>query len=148
MKKSGDHRERRQHERAPLQSIVVGMLNIGELETIGSIIDISLGGVKYTYNEFRTAPLKCPIHSIDLIGDSYYLFDIPCEYVWDSGVEKNPNLNQKKIRQCGIQFGKLTPWQSFSLKSIIDDCASLDNKSIISNKGTSQSSLLSALIAY
>jgi len=132
MKKSGDHRERRQHERAPLQSIVVGMLNIGELETIGSIIDISLGGVKYTYNEFRTAPLKCPIHSIDLIGDSYYLFDIPCEYVWDSGVEKNPNLNQKKIRQCGIQFGKLTPNQIILLKSFINRCAYPETNGITS----------------
>jgi len=123
MKKSGDHRERRQHERAPLQSIVVGMLNIGELETIGSIIDISLGGVKYTYNEFRTAPLKCPIHSIDLIADSYYLFDIPCEYVWDSGVETKSQSKLKKIRQCGIQFGKLTPNQIFLLRSFINRCA-------------------------
>ena len=123
MKKSGDHRERRQHERAPLQSIVVGMLNIGELETIGSIIDISLGGVKYAYNEFRTAPLKCPIHSIDLIADSYYLFDIPCEYVWDSGSETKSQSKLKKIRQCGIQFGKLTPNQILLLRSFIDRCA-------------------------
>jgi len=133
MKQNNDSTELRQHERAHVQTIVVGMLNSGESVTMGSITDISLGGVKYTYNEIRTAPLKRPIHSIDLIADSYYLFDIPCEYAWESAVETKPQSKLTNLRQCGIQFGKLTPNQIFLLRSFINRCASLGINSITSN---------------
>jgi len=133
MEESPDYTERRQHKRASVQNIVVGMLNIGELETIGSITDISLGGVKYTYNELRTAPLKRPIHSIDLIADSNFLFDIPCEYAWENAVETKPQSKLTNLRQCGIQFGKLTLNQIFLLRSFINRCASLRINSVTSN---------------
>jgi hypothetical protein len=148
MKEVQNYIKRRQHLRTKVQSIVVGILNSKEPERVVSITDISLGGVKYACNVFRVATNKSPVHSIDLIAGSLYVLEIPCKCVWDGEVETESHTKLSMIRQCGIQFGKLTPWQSFSLKSIIDDCASLDNKSIISNKGTSQSSLLSALIAY
>ena len=48
MKEREDFTERRQHERACVQNLVVGILNSGEPITIGSITDISLGGVRCT----------------------------------------------------------------------------------------------------
>jgi hypothetical protein len=76
MKEKTDTTERRHHTRTNVNQIVVGILNIGEPEIIGSITDISFGGVKFTYNELRMIPQTHSIHSIDLIADSNYLFDI------------------------------------------------------------------------
>jgi hypothetical protein len=124
MKRHSDTTERRQHERASMQNIVLGVLNSDEPVTIGVISDISLGGVKYTH-ELSIAPNDNPIHSIDLIADSnFLLIDIPCEFAWnvDTGKEFPPNLSE--LRQCGIQFGTLTQNQIFLLKSLMDRFAS------------------------
>ena len=133
MKEREDFTERRQHERACVQSLVVGILNSGEPITIGSITDISLGGVRCTYNDLRMVPNDSPIHSIDLIADGYYLVDIPCEYAWDGRVEKESYSKLTDSGQCGIQFGKLPPNQIFLLRSFINRCASLGIKGITSN---------------
>jgi len=130
MKQNSDSTELRQHERAHVQTIVVGMLNSGESVTIGSIADISLGGVKFTHHEPKMAPDGSPTHSIDLIADNYNLVDIPCEYVWDVNVEKESESKVSELKQCGIQFGKLTPNQIFLLRSFINRYTSLgmDNR--------------------
>ena len=130
MKQNRDFTELRQHERAHVQTIIVGMFNSGEPVTIGSIADISLGGVKLTYHELKMVTDDNSIHSIDLIADSHNLVDIPCEYVWDVNVEKESESKVSELKQCGIQFGKLTPNQIFLLRSFINCYTSLgmDNR--------------------
>lgn len=125
MKERRAFAEWRQHERICVQNPVVGVLNSGEPITIGSIIDISQGGVRCTYNDPRMLPNDSPIHSIDLIADGYYLVDIPCEYVWEVKVETEFHSKLTDLRQCGIQFGEMTPNQIFLLRSFINHCASL-----------------------
>ena len=125
MKINSDYTERRQHERASMQTIVIGMLNSGESITTGSITDISLGGVKFTYHEHIMEPKDSPIQSIDLMAGIHNLVDIPCEYVWDETVDTGSDSKLTHLRQCGIQFGKLTPNQIFLLRSFINHCASL-----------------------
>ena len=115
MKQNRDFTELRQHERAHVQTIIVGMFNSGESVTIGSIADISLGGVKLTYHELKMVTGDKSIHSIDLIADNHNLVDIPCEYVWDVNVEKESESKVSELKQCGIQFGKLTPNQILAI---------------------------------
>ena len=122
MKESRDFTEQRQHERSYLQNFVVGILSSGEPVAIGSITDISLGGVRCTYDELTMAPNDSSFHSIDLIADSHYLGDIPCEYAWDVKVETKSFSKLTNLRRCGIQFGKLTPNQIFLLRSFINRC--------------------------
>ena len=126
MKENKNYTERRQHERSSVQNFVVGILNSGESVTIGSITDISLGGVKFTYHELKMAPDDSPIHSIDIIADNHNLVDIPCEYVWDDTVETESDSKLTDLRQCGIQFGKLTPNQKLLLRSFINRFAPLE----------------------
>jgi hypothetical protein len=133
MNKSIDYTERRQHERSSVQNLVVGILNSGEPETIGSITDISMGGVKCTYNELRMAPNGSPFRSIDLIADGHYLADIPCQNAWDVKMEPESYSKLTDLRQCGIQFGKLNPNQIFLLRSFINCCASLGINDITTN---------------
>ena len=125
MKAKKDIAEWRQHERTYVQNLVVGILNAEEPITIGSITDISLGGVKFTYNDLRMASDDIPIQSIDLIADGYYLVDIPCAYAWNVNVETESNSNLTGLKQCGIQFGKLTPNQIFLLRSLVNHFTSL-----------------------
>lgn len=124
MKKNTGFTERRQHARASVKSIVVGILNAAEPEIIGSISDISLGGVKFTCNELKLAPENDPVRTIDLIVDENYVFDIPCNYAWNNKINSEADSELAGLRQCGIRFGDLTPWQLFQLRGIIDTCAS------------------------
>jgi len=126
---SSEFTERRQHERARVKNIVIGILNADKVVTVGIINDISLGGVNFTH-EVGMAPASTPIYSIDLIADNNSLNDIPCEYAWDSMVPRESDFNPKDLRQCGIQFGKLNPNQLFLLRSLINRCTSLGTKSI------------------
>ena len=125
MKARRDFAEWRQHERTYVQNLVVGILNSGAPITIGSITDISLGGARCTYNELKMAPDEGPFHSIDLIADGHYLVDLPCGNAWDGRVETESYSKLTDLRQCGVQFGELTPNQIFLLRSFINHCASL-----------------------
>jgi len=123
MKEIIDNTDRRQHERATVQNVVVGILNSGDPVAIGSITDISMGGVKCTYTEPRMAPEVSSIHSIDLIAGSHYVVDIPCEYAWNDRMAKDTTSQLTGVRLCGIKFGTLTPNQVFLLRSFINGCA-------------------------
>ena len=119
MKTSSGFTERRLHERASLQNIVLGVLNSDEPVTIGTINDISLGGVKFTH-ELNLSPNDHPIHSIDLIAENDFLMiDIPCEFAWNVELGKGSPSTISDIGQCGIQFGKLTLNQIFLLKNLM-----------------------------
>jgi hypothetical protein len=133
MKESTGFTEGREHTRAKMNNIVVGILNSKEPETIGTITDISLGGVKCVYYELRMELHKRSFfHSIDLIAGSHYVLEIPCKYVWDGEVETESYTKSTNIRQCGIQFGKLAPIQTFMLNKFIDICVSQGIKSLTS----------------
>ena len=133
MQDSKDFKDRRLHERASVQNIVIGVLNSDEPVRIGLINDISLGGVNYTH-ELRMTPNGKPIHSIDLIVDSNcQVFDIPCEYAWKIDAKRGSDSQLSDLRECGIKFGKLNPNQVFALKSLINSCTSMGTKGITSN---------------
>jgi len=133
MIENSEYEDRRQLKRANVQNLVVSILKSDELDTIGSITDISLTGVRCTYDELRMAPPNTRIHSIDLIADSHYLLDIPCKYIWNIIVETEYYSQLTNMRQCGIQFGKLTPDQIFLLRSFINRHTSSGIKGMTAN---------------
>jgi len=130
MKEQRGFTERRQHERANVLNLVVGILNADSPESIGSIADISMGGVRFTNNELRMAPDNRFISSIDLIADDYYLINLPCRYAWNVKLETGSDSKLTGLHQSGIQFGRLTPNQTFLLRSLINHCSSLGVRGI------------------
>ena len=132
MQASKDFIERRQYDRAYTKNLLVAILNTEEPVTIGLINDISLGGVKFTY-ELTMMPSDSPIHSIDLIAESRHLVDIPCEYAWSVEIERQSRPDLKDLRQCGIKFGRLNPSQVFLLRSLINSCTNHGIRTIASN---------------
>lgn len=139
MEELRDFTERRGHERAPVQNLIVGILNASGPVTIGSINDISLGGVKFTYNDLSMKPDDHFIHSIDLIAEDFSLVNIPCDSAWDADIEKESFSKFTNLKQCGIRFGQLTPVQTFLLKNLIERCSSQEMKGFISKSGKSAS---------
>lgn len=124
MNQNKDNTERRQHERAELQSTVVGILSSNEPVIIGNIDNISLGGLKFIY-ALTLSPINNPIRSIDLITDNFCLMDIPCKYAWNDEVAAESDLQLRELKLCGIEFGDLTANQVFMLEGFIDRFTSL-----------------------
>ena len=108
MEESKGFSEKRKHLRAPMQTIVVGILNSKTPETIGTITD-----------------------SIDLIAGSLYVLEIPCRFVWDGEMDLKSNTKWTMLKQCGIQFGELAPIQTYMLRKFIDICVSEGIKSFM-----------------
>ena len=123
MKKSRDAKERRKHKRKTMENIVVGIINHEDPETIGTIIDISQGGVKCAYNELRMTPDKSVSRSIDLIAGSQYVLEVPCKSIWQTAIEKQSHNKSTIVKHCGIQFDELTSNQNFLLGKFINRCA-------------------------
>ena len=124
MNQNRDITERRHYERAKVQSVIVGILNSNEPVIIGSINNISLGGVKFIH-ALTLQSINYPINSIDLIADDLCLIDIPCKYAWNDEVAAEPDLQLKELKLCGIEFGDLTANQIFLLEGFIDRFTSL-----------------------
>ena len=119
MKENTGFTERRQHTRTSVKNIIIAVINSDQPEMIGYITDISLGGVRFTYQETRKTSPKQPIHSIDIITDNNCLFNIPCDCAWHGGVKTEADSKLTNVNLYGIQFGKLTSSQLSSLTSII-----------------------------
>ena len=114
--------ECRKHLRATLNNAVVGILSSHAPETVGTIADISLGGAKCIYQGSRVVSAEKNFrHSIDLIAGSHYVFDIPCDCAWNNRISSGePGAEFSCLKEYGIRFGELTPWQLFQLRGIIE----------------------------
>lgn len=133
MKERRDYTERRQDERTGLQILVVGILKSGEPIAIGPITNISMSGVRCTYNGLSMVYNHDPIHSIDLIANGSHIIDIPCKYAWNVKVKTKSYSKLTDTRQCGIQFSKLSPDQIILLRNFINHCESLGINSLPEN---------------
>ena len=132
MVKKSIYTDQRKHDRSKIQSIVVGILNSNYSIKIGSIVNISLGGVKCIFNELRLNSTNNKIYSIDLIADNYSVLGIPCKSLWE--VEEEPEVNTELTtkRLYGIQFGMLTPTQTLLLENFIEVFNHQRNKNVSS----------------
>ena len=81
---------------------------------VGQIINISMGGLVFRYHNSK-GPSNASELDIFLAGRAFYLYKLPFEIVWDSLTDKKP-CSCINMKQCGLQFGNLTPHQIAQLK--------------------------------
>ena len=117
--------DRREHKRSPVTNGVTAVLITSSPEVIGSVIDISMGGIKMAYHEQKNTPIDLAELKVDLISDDRFVEAIPCKNAWyhsplDSSLDAGATGD---LRQCGIEFMDLTPNQAFLLKGFINRCA-------------------------
>lgn len=85
------------------------------------IIDISEGGLSFCYKDKETLSKGFSELSIKMEDDSYILNNIPFKFISDKKITKVFSLNHEKMKQTGIQFGVLTPFQTDQLKSVVQN---------------------------
>ena len=123
MAESMHYSNRREHKRSPVSNGITAVLITSSPEVIGSVIDISMGGVKITYHEQKNTNLHFSQLKIDLISDDRYVEAIHCKNAWNRKADDYALYESGDLRQCGIEFLDLTPNQAFLLKGFINRCA-------------------------
>jgi Tfp pilus assembly protein PilZ len=103
--------ERRKHKRFQLRDSAFALLNRPFFQ-MAEIIDISLGGVSFSYVADKQIPKGSFALDILCVADGSYLHGVPFKTVTDFEISK-------ELRRHGGQFGRLTNGESSQLKFFI-----------------------------
>ncbi|UCD88214.1 MAG: PilZ domain-containing protein [Desulfobacterales bacterium] len=101
--------ERRKHKRYEVHNDTLVILRSSNTR-IGSITDVSPGGLGFRYIGSEKSIGESAQLSILPAQNLFYLYHTPCKYVWDSKASKD-HYSSITMRRCGVQFGELTPEQ-------------------------------------
>lgn len=88
---------------------------------VGRIIDISIAGLTFDYVTMQKPMIRATELEIFVTNSSFRMYEVPCKSVWDLTTYDIPTIPLHK-RQCGVEFGKLTPCQKarYGLRSIVN----------------------------
>lgn len=120
-------RERRSEKRYAAKDGAIGAffpVTSSDSFLVGQIVDISRGGLSLRY--FTNGQGNNPPPRLDIFGSSrplIYIGNVPGEIVYDHEVVNVPGSNFK-IKQCGVQFGKLSKSQLSNLNYFMQNYAS------------------------
>ena len=114
--------ERRKHKRFRVQSGAFTVFTAfswpHSTQKLGQIIDISMGGLAFTYITGEESPNVSLELSIFLAGNRFHLRSIPFETISDAETNEVP-FSSINMKRSGVQFGELTPNQLSQLKHFI-----------------------------
>lgn len=120
--------ERRQYKRYRFLGGGIALIPLQSATVLGSIRDISIGGVGVTYidddaklNEF--SELKA-----DMMEENFYCKEIHCKNIWDKAIVNDLPVITAKMRQSGLQFINLSPDQLSQLKGFIKNTLTQDSE--------------------
>lgn len=93
----------------------ISILTAPKLVISDNLIDISLGGLSFSYED------KDPFHSgvwikMDIISGNVSILDIPVKIISDTEMPYSPKLS----RQCSVAFGNLSKEQRTKLQLFVD----------------------------
>jgi hypothetical protein len=121
--------ERRKHERFKVKNGAIAIIRLSNVlastQKYGQIINIGQGGLAFRYID-RTGETNEPV-KVDLlfIQDSIcstYLKYLSSKSIWISHLDSKNSFSQLKIKQQGVQFGKLVPDQTTQLDRFLKTC--------------------------
>ena len=109
--------ERRRHKRHKVQDVsaVVGARRVGH------ILDMSLGGLSFSYIEYKDLPNQELELGIVFGKNGRYLEKLPARVVSDSVLSHGPQTHPVVIRRCSMQFLPYNDAQFQNLKAFIND---------------------------
>jgi hypothetical protein len=111
--------ERRKHMRFRVQDGTFAVFG-PHSSKIGQIIDMSIGGLAFSYIAGEGRPNRSYELGILLAENSFYLTRIPFETIWDKEAGGVP-FSSVAMRYCGVQFGELTQNQASQLRYFIQN---------------------------
>jgi hypothetical protein len=113
--------ERREHKRFRVQYDSFAVLG-PHSSRIGQIINISRGGLSFSYIAGEEQGNRAYELGILLAEHSLHLTKIPIETIWDQEAEQLP-FSSLRMRLCGLQFGELRRNQVSQLEYFIENYA-------------------------
>jgi hypothetical protein len=112
--------EQRQHKRFRVPKTTFVAL-WPEFFRVGQVADISMGGLAFRHLTGEE-PLNGSLElDLFLAGQSFYLYKLPFEMIWNFEPVEANSSNAPDLRQCGLQFGALTPSQAAQLEYFIQN---------------------------
>jgi hypothetical protein len=111
--------ERRKHKRFRVQEGAFVILSPSDTGA-GRLKNISMGGLMFEYVTVKTPSINATEVEIFLTDSLFRLYQVPCHSVWDLPVYKSSSSLLQK-RQCGVQFGELSPHQISRLEYFIQN---------------------------
>jgi len=90
-----------------------------ESNKLGQILDLGKGGLSFLYIDTGEATEGSTELDIYVAGKEFYLSNIPVKVVSDIRIPNKIPINPIVMRRHGVQFGELTPEQTFSLNSFM-----------------------------
>ena len=114
--------EKRGHKRFGAKGGTFAVLG-PHVKNLGRIIDISKGGLAFSYHE-NGEPLHKLFELDILLGDNgFYLDKVPFNAVWDFQVviDEEAPASSLAPRRCGVQFGALSDDQESQLDYFIQN---------------------------
>ena len=133
--------DRRRHIRYALKTEVFLVFRPA-FDRLGTVKDVSLGGVAFEYSVFDHIRKVEETEEIDIFSsrpDHFMLRQVPCRVVYDVKLEQ-PSLSGIETRRCGIKFGRLSAHHRQLLKQLLASCGSrpLRDNSASSQNGPSR----------
>ena len=118
MTTSQEFTERRQHARHPVQNGIIAMSKSSSI-TIGTLLDISLGGLAARY-AFDDENIRSTFDIDILLTDtSFFLTNIPVSTVSDFELENQVPYSLIHERRCGLEFGELSEQMVEQIKTLV-----------------------------
>ena len=118
MKRSSESIERREHRRFRVRKDACVALR-SDFRHVGQIIDISMGGLSFSYVPLSELPDGSLELDIFLAGSASYLYKIPFKAVSDSEADGGNLFPSLAMRRYGLRFGELTDSQASQLEYFI-----------------------------
>lgn len=112
--------ERRQHPRFKVAEGVFAAL-INHTSRLGQIRDISKIGLAFRYIDHGDDPGETIELKIIIGSEGVYLDKLPFRKVSDFEIKNTHSFSSLKMRQIGLQFGKLTKQQQHRLEHFIQN---------------------------
>lgn len=113
--------ERRQKVRIGIDNGTAALLTHNEVK-IGKIIDISVGGIGFSYIGNGDVDLTGKSSRLDMLihSHNFYFEKIPCNIISDFTIQNNFSVDAKPLKRCDIEFLELNRSQKAQLEYLIN----------------------------
>jgi hypothetical protein len=119
MTEKDDDQEQRRHKRYNIKSGAFALLKSNDLEILGSIKDVSNGGICLAHID-ENQELEGDKITVNLISEGTCYENFPSKNIWDREEEGGFVAAMVKMRRRGVQFEKLTQEKQLQLDDFIE----------------------------
>ncbi len=111
--------ERRKYKRFRVQHGAFVVLKMSDTGA-GRLLEISMNGLRFEYAVSKAPSIQATEVEIYVSYGGFRLYGIPCRPIWDLVTYEIPTTSLH-IRQCGMEFGELTPQQVSQIEYFIQN---------------------------